>query len=74
MRGSNPYFERVASIGAEWNRMIFYDGGQFHSADIDAAAGLPADPRIGRLTLNGFFACRRNAAAAGRLAPSPDRR
>jgi hypothetical protein len=61
MRGSNAYFERVARVGAAWNRMICYDGGQFHSADIEHAAGLGADPRSGRLTLNGFFTCRRNA-------------
>ena len=62
MRGSNDYFERVARVGAAWNRMIFYDGGQFHSGDIDPTAGMIADPRSGRLTLNGFFVCRRNAA------------
>jgi len=62
MRGSNAYFEKVARVGAAWNRMICYDGGQFHSADIGAAAALDANPRSGRLTLNGFFTCRRNAA------------
>jgi Family of unknown function (DUF6445) len=62
MQGSNEYFDRVAGIDAAWNRMIFYDGGQFHSADINTAAALDANPRTGRLTLNGFFTCRRNAA------------
>jgi hypothetical protein len=62
MRGSNAYFDKVARVGAAWNRMICYDGGQFHSADIDDATSLSADPRTGRLTLNGFFTCRRNAA------------
>ena len=60
MVGSNPYFEHAARVPAAWNRMIFYDGGLFHSADIDASA-LSADPRAGRLTLNGFYTCRRNA-------------
>lgn len=62
MHGSNAYFEQVARVGAAWNRMICYDGGQFHSADIDDTTSLSADPRIGRLTLNGFFTCRRNAS------------
>jgi hypothetical protein len=58
---SNAYFERMAQVPAAWNRMIFYDGGLFHSADIDEPTLLSADPRAGRLTLNGFFACSRNA-------------
>jgi uncharacterized protein DUF6445 len=61
MVGGNAYFERVAQVPAAWNRMIFYDGGQFHSADIDEPTLLSADPRSGRLTLNGFFVCSRNA-------------
>ncbi|MEP6886100.1 MAG: DUF6445 family protein [Gammaproteobacteria bacterium] len=61
MVGSNAYFDRVAQVPAAWNRMIFYDGGLFHSADIDEPILLSADPRLGRLTLNGFFACSRNA-------------
>ncbi|MDE2251289.1 MAG: hypothetical protein KGL25_07775 [Gammaproteobacteria bacterium] len=58
MRGSNAYFDKVARIGAAWNRMICYDGEQFHSADVGAAA-LDASPRSGRLTLNGFYTCSR---------------
>ena len=61
MIDSNQYFERIAQVPAAWNRMIFYDGGQFHSADIAAPNLLSADARTGRLTLNGFFACSRNA-------------
>ena len=40
--------------------MIFYDGSILHSGDILAPEKLSADPRIGRLTLNGFFTSRRN--------------
>ena len=58
LTGSNRYFERLARIPAAWNRMLFYNGGLFHSGDITAPARLSADPRTGRLTLNGFFACR----------------
>ena len=62
MNGSNRHFERLAQIPAAWNRMLFYDGNLFHSGDIAAPAGLSLDPRRGRLTLNGFFTCRRVAS------------
>jgi hypothetical protein len=60
MDGSNAYFECVARVPAAWNRMIFYDGSMFHSGDIglDSPHALDADPRAGRLTMNGFFTCR----------------
>lgn len=59
---SNAWFERTAAIPAKWNRLIFYDGGSvFHCSDIAAPNKLSADPRAGRLTLNGFFICRRAA-------------
>jgi Family of unknown function (DUF6445) len=61
LSGSNRYFEQVAQVPAAWNRMLFYNGGLFHSGDITAPARLSADPRTGRLTLNGFFTCRRAA-------------
>ena len=60
MAGSNAIFERTAQVPAAWNRLIFYDGGQFHSADVDPAR-LEADPMRGRLTLNSFITCRKNA-------------
>jgi hypothetical protein len=58
LKGSNLYFERLAQVPAAWNRMLFYNGDLFHSGDIGAHARLSADPRSGRLTLNGFFTCR----------------
>lgn len=58
LNGSNRYFERLAQVPAAWNRMLFYNGDLFHSGDITAPARLSADPRTGRLTLNGFFSCR----------------
>jgi hypothetical protein len=61
MAGSNAYFERIASVPAAWNRMIVYDGSLFHSADIDHPERMSANPAQGRLTLNGFFTCKRNA-------------
>lgn len=61
LNGGNRYFERVAQVPAAWNRMLFYNGDLFHSGDIAAPTRLSADPRVGRLTLNGFFTCRRAA-------------
>ncbi len=58
---SNRYFHRVGSVEAKWNRLIFYDGAMLHSGDILAPDLLSADPRRGRLTLNGFFTSRRHA-------------
>ena len=54
------YFNQIGKIAPKWNRMIFYDGSILHSGDILAPEKLSADPRIGRLTLNGFFTSRRN--------------
>lgn len=62
MTASNAWFEKMLTVPARWNRLIFYSGSVFHSGDIAAPASLSADPRQGRLTLNGFFTCRRNAA------------
>jgi hypothetical protein len=60
MHGANDYFGCIGSIPAKWNRLIFYDGGVLHSGDIRAPEKLSNDPVAGRLTLNGFFTCRRN--------------
>ncbi len=61
MNGSNAHFERVAQVPAAWNRMIFYDGGLFHSADVGEPARMSADALQGRLTLNSFITCRKAA-------------
>lgn len=62
MTGSNAYFERVAKINAAWNRAIFYDGSLFHAPDVDQPELISDDVLRGRLTLNGFFGCKRQAA------------
>lgn len=59
---SNRYFELLCTVPAAWNRAIFYDGSIFHSAHIDTPERLSSDPERGRLTLNGFFTCRRTAS------------
>jgi len=58
MSGSNRYFEHVAQVPAAWNRMLYYNGDLFHSGDVGTPASLSPNARAGRLTLNGFFACR----------------
>lgn len=60
MTQSNAYFEKLCTVPARWNRIIFYDGCLFHCSDIAAPERLSADPRSGRLTLNGFFTCSRS--------------
>lgn len=60
MTASNAYFEKLLAVPARWNRLIFYSGLTFHGSDITAPDKLSRDPRAGRLTLNGFFTCRRN--------------
>lgn len=55
MVDSNPWFQRVATVPARFNRLIAYSGTVFHSGDIRELARLADDPRSGRLTLNGFF-------------------
>lgn len=62
MGASNDWFARVLTVPARWNRLIFYPGSVFHCGDIASPGRLTADPRSGRLTLNGFFVCRRSLA------------
>jgi hypothetical protein len=59
---SNDWFTQVGRVAAKWNRIVFYDGSMLHSGDIFAPEKLSDDPLTGRLTLNGFFTSRRNAA------------
>ncbi len=57
----NAWFEPVLCVPPRFNRMIFYDGALFHAGHIPEPSRLTDDPRTGRLTLNGFFTCRRRA-------------
>lgn len=63
MTASNPWFAKIATVPARWNRMIFYEGTLFHSGEIAHPELLSRDPRAGRLSLNGFFTCRRSLSA-----------
>ena len=60
MHASNDYFRQIGHVPARWNRAIFYDGGIYHSGHIESPEKLSDDPLAGRLTLNGFFTCRRH--------------
>jgi Family of unknown function (DUF6445) len=62
LTADNAYFRLVRAVPAAFNRAVFYDGSHFHSSHIERPQLLTDDPTRGRLTLNGFFVCRRNAA------------
>ena len=61
MTASNPWFERIAAVPARYNRLVVYPGSVFHGADIREPARLDPDARKGRLTMNGFFVCKRRS-------------
>ena len=63
MTASNPWFEKLLTVPARFNRLIVYEGTLFHSGEITHPELLDADPRRGRLSLNGFFICKRSLAA-----------
>lgn len=52
---SNAFFTKTLSVPPRWNRLIVYDGHQFHGSDIGQADLLDADPERGRLTVNLFL-------------------
>jgi len=62
MTQDNDWFERTTRVEAAFNRAVFYDGGIFHSADVHEPERLSTDPQAGRLSINGFYTCRRQAA------------
>lgn len=62
LQASNRYFHRIGGVPARWNRLVFYDGTLLHSGDILAPDRLSEDPALARLSMNGFFTCRRHAA------------
>ena len=59
---SSAQFELICTIPAVWNRVIFYDGRIFHSGHITNPELLSSNPTQGRLTLNGFFPCRKSGS------------
>lgn len=61
---ASAWFDKVATVPARYNRMVFYPGTVFHAGEIRAPERLVDDPAAGRLTLNGFFLCRAALATA----------
>jgi hypothetical protein len=57
MTDSNLWFECQGHVPARYNRMIWYDGSQFHGSHIQQPELLSADPSVRRLTLNVFAVC-----------------
>jgi hypothetical protein len=51
---ATPGFERIHSVECAFDRLIVYPGNALHSGDISWGTVLAEDPRIGRLTINGF--------------------
>jgi hypothetical protein len=52
---SDDRFTLLGMIPARFNRMVIYPGSLLHSACIDPARSISADPRAGRLTANTFY-------------------
>ena len=57
MTESNAHFTLQGSVDARQNRLIWYDGSQFHGSHITQPNRLQHDPQTGRLTLNVFAVC-----------------
>ena len=62
MTASNRWFRKMLAIPARWNRAVFYSGTLLHCGEIARPDLLRAEPGTGRLTINGFFTCRRALA------------
>ena len=53
--GDTPLYEEIARYEARPNRALVYRGHTLHCAAIPAGIPLPADPALGRLTVNSFL-------------------
>ena len=58
IRGSTAQFECLCEVVAKPNRAVFYRSALLHSGVIPPDLPLSPDPRVGRLTITGFFAAR----------------
>ena len=59
MNGANDYFEPIAEIDAQFNRIVVYPANVLHSGSIPHGFDFNPNPREGRLTLNSFIYCKR---------------
>lgn len=57
IRGSDDFFEQIASIEGLPDRLVIYPGSLLHSGIIPADMPFSADPCVGRLTANLFVRC-----------------
>lgn len=55
MTAANAWYDKLLSVPARFNRLIFYSGRVPHSGEIAHPERLDPDPARGRLTINGFF-------------------
>jgi hypothetical protein len=53
--GDTPLFEQIARYEARPNRALIYRGHSLHCAAIPPGIPLPADPALGRLSINSFL-------------------
>lgn len=51
----DEHFEFLGRMPARFNRLVVYRGSLLHTAVINPALSVNADPRAGRLTLNTFY-------------------
>jgi Family of unknown function (DUF6445) len=58
-------FERMSTLPARYNRMVFFDGSILHASQLPSGEKLSTEPAKGRLTLEAYFVCQRKA---GRIA------
>lgn len=56
---TNEFFSLRQTVSPRWNRLVIYQGDVPHSGFITNPARLSEDPKVGRLTLNGFFRVRK---------------
>lgn len=54
---SGDALDCMGQVPARWNRAVFFDASVPHRHDLPPAERLSADPRSGRLTLEGHFRC-----------------
>jgi hypothetical protein len=55
INGSTALFEQIARVDGVFNRLLVYRQSSLHSACIDDGDVPPADPRLGRLSINTFI-------------------
>jgi hypothetical protein len=55
INGDTTSFERIAEVEGVFNRLIVYRRNSLHSGRIENHRPLPADPVLGRLSINAFI-------------------